>query len=547
MHVETMKRLPADARPARLRMPIVLGAILAPLLAAASSLEAQSIHVPGVQSGAYEFMLRGHQTLVHRIGTDDGSAPLGSTSGITATAVRYPLLEGDQNRLRDLLADGSQELSAGTLLARHEINDQEVVFRLDRGITSRFGMGLSVPVVRRRVESRLYLDEATANVGLNPAVAGSAAAVNAFRSSAVAALERMVTEVDATCAAGGSTSSACLEGLAARARVEQLVGRLSSAWQEGGLFPLSGTPTASALQGRWDAARADLARWGGEDAPLEVPMATRLSDEARVQALLATDGWGAGGFPVSTPETTYAFGDPQLHLVGLLLHHRTPGGIGLKSAIEGSVWLGTGPADSLALVAPTGRPRGHSGVGVRWVSDLSMGSQGFGPFRGLTAEVGWETYFETDVVVLGARAEDPWAADTRRQVGRGAPGDRMTVALAPRGVLVPGLSVGAGWMGVLTTTSQWTLSPAATGVPVEPLPDTPGPVSSVERSGHTSHQLFGELVFTSLEAPLRDGVRFPVEVMLRGAHTLSGSEGAPLETRLTLGARVGLGGRRAVR
>lgn len=542
---------PSRLRPARLiglprtllALGLGLGSFLAPQ-ARGSDLSAQTLEGRTVPKGQFEFMVRGIQTSADRIWGPDGSEPLGEAFGkARLTPQRFSLLQASEGALRTLLDDPSALLHGGSVVHRLEINDQEVPLRLSYGVFSRMSFGVTVPVVRRRVESRLNIDGTEANVGMNPAQHGSQAAVNAFRVGAEAGLASLVSRVESVCGESGSASALCMEGQAARARLEQFLGALNSAWAGTGLFPLSGSSAGDGLQRRWDGALDDLVRWGSEG-PAQIPLATRLGDEAFLRDALSADGWDASGFPFQTPKTPYALGDVELHLSFGLTPPRTgqreSGSV--QSSIQMTARIGTGPADSLMWMAPLSTPRGFSGARLGWVSDLDLGSRNRW-LNGLRVELGWETFLERSLIFRAADPEDPWQTGARSRTGSGAPGDRIRLVVAPHASVTPGLEIRAGWEAMSDRGSQWRFDTPVFGAGSETAGGATGLTGSgVQDTGslpaHTHHHLFGELHFDGARALRSAGSPLPLEVVVRGGRTLWGTEGAPAETRISLGARL---------
>ncbi|TVP47058.1 MAG: hypothetical protein EA350_05810 [Gemmatimonadales bacterium] len=462
-----------------------------------------------------------------------GRVPLGVGAFDTGLdPARFPALEAEEAVLRTLVADPSLALRAGRFRSVLEMNEQRVPLRVGYGLMDRLTVGVTVPLVRRRMDAHLQATGAGANVGQNPAdYSGTAAAVATFRSDAAASLQALRTRVNERCDAEGPSSEACLAGRAAESRVGDFLGQLNEAWDTLDLFPLVGSTAGGTLRARWTAAQTDLEAWN-VDGPETLPLAVRTSPSTLRQQL-SDPVWGDEGFPVTTPDAFLVLGDVEIHAVlGLFGQGASQAGGSLpaegfrvRSAVEGTLRLATGVVDSFAVVTPSAPLAGHGGLGVRWVTDLLVGER-----AGVLVDLGWQAFSEGEGRMLAFDPDNAWNPDLARVTARGTPGDRLRLAVTPRFIVVPGLSLGAGVEVIRTGEGRWTAT--ATG--------QPGGQLAPERMipSWSSQQGVVELRFAGWEEPLVGGLPFPVELSVRGVAALSGSGGAPVERRLEMGARV---------
>jgi hypothetical protein len=483
----------------------------------------QLVESPVLPRGSILFEVRTANTQASRIHDGDGGSR-GFALGLMDPELvppTFPALVPEQERLRELLGDPGGTLSMGTLQGRFDVDEQSTPIRIGWGAADRITVGVTVPIVRRRVFSFLGVDPEGGNVGMNPSEGSTANGVSAFRSEAAIALANLQGTVAAVCEQEGQESASCQQGQAALDRVSGFVDTLDSAFDEALLFPLAGSVAGSTLRDRWDAARTDLAAWGA-GGPETLPLATRAISAADFESRFVQPVWGGGGFPTESSEALAELGDVQLHLVvGLIQGDEINDGsrVRLRSAVEFSARLPTGVPDSLALLTPMEPPRGYAGGGIRWISDV-----GFEERFAILSEVEWETFTSRDLVLLGTDRMNPWDAEMARRSMEGAPGDRVRVSLAPRFIITRGLSLGIGWEWRRGGVGLWT--PTAAVGPEVKLEDTRQQRASVE------------FRFAGWDASLREGMPFPVEIVSRASWSFSGSEGAPKDRRIELGVRL---------
>ncbi|CAN5799136.1 hypothetical protein BH23GEM11_BH23GEM11_17760 [soil metagenome] len=463
----------------------------------------------------------------------DGRVPLGlGAFESELVPQRFPALEAEEAALRTLLADPSLALRAGSFRSVLEMNDQRVPLRVGYGLMDRLTVGVTVPLVRRRMDAHLQASGAGANMGQNPASSSeTTGAVAAFRSGAAASLQSLRTRVDQRCEAEGAASEACVAGRAAEARVSGFLGQLDDAWDNLDLFPLVGTAEGGTLRARWTAARADLGAWD-VDGPETLPLAVRTSPSSLRQQL-SDPVWGSGGFPVHTPDAFLMLGDVEIHaVIGLLgggaaqaAGSLPADGFRVRSAVEATLRLATGAVDSFAVVTPSAPLAGHGGLGVRWVTDLLVGER-----TGVLVDLGWQAFSAGEGRMLAFDPDNAWNPSLARVTARGTPGDRLRLAVTPRFIVAPGLSLGAGVEVIRAGEARWTA--AATG--------EPGAGGGLERviPAWSSQQGVLELRFAGWEEPVVGGLPFPVELSVRGVAAVRGSGGAPVERRLEMGARI---------
>lgn len=455
----------------------------------------------------------------------EGRVSLGEPFGTLLTAAHFPALASEEEALRALLGDSDAQLRAGRVDAFTEINTQRVPVRLGYGVLSRVSVGVTAPMVRRRTDASLLVSGAGANVGQNPNSGAGREAVQVFQAEAQAALTTAQTEVEAVCSASGASSPSCLAGLQDLERAQGILSALANAWSSAVYFPLQGSGLGGTLQARWAEALGGLARWGAEG-PSGVPLATSIDTRGLEQRLIDPLG-EAEAFPRGVPDALYALGDAEIHFVlGLTgpSEARLSSTV-VQSAVELSLRLATGTLDSMAVLLPQEPLGGHAGFGVRWVSDLQPSQR-----LGVGIELGWQTFQQGEGRLLAVSPDFFWEGMGSGVEGRLTPGDRQWVQVAPRAILLPGLSIGVGYRWWNRGDDTWAVDLVATD-PVQPVPSGTLP-------GGTLHEMSGELAFAGWRDPVLAGLPFPVELRFRGSRVVSGDPGMPVYSVLQMQGRI---------
>jgi hypothetical protein len=489
--------------------------------------------VAGIRSGFTASPVLGRGRLLFEVGGEarsvsrlyEGGGP-GEFLFVPDLGVDHvPGLAPVEDRLRGLAGvPETPRLRLGTTRGRVSANEQVLPMRLSYGVLDRITLGVTVPVVRRRVDALLRLSPDGANVGANPADEPEAG-VAAFLAGSQAALTDLQAAVDAWCAENGEGDAQCQSGRALTEEFGSFLSALSTAYNEEALFPMGGSDLGDLLAARWSAVREGAATWAAE-APEALPLATGgIGDEA-FRSLVLAPAWGATGFPGETPKAFLLLGDVEAHLALALLDPDPPGQEGgsvrIRSALVGTVRFPTGTPDSLRTVAPLDPPRGVGGVELKSVSDILLP----GRFAALAVvEVGRSG--TRDLTLLAPDPAQPFIPGATRTEVRWTPGDHLRVSLTPRFHLHRSLSLGAGWSYMARGPDQY-----------ESL-DPDGPVPFQPERGPRLHRASIELRFAALEPPASESILRPVAFMIRGSRTVSGSGPlAPVERSLEIGGQL---------
>jgi hypothetical protein len=497
----------------------------------AAPLSAQTVDDPIVPRGTLFFRLDASATNVDGTYGPDGKIALGSEfEGHVLGTGTLPEFDLIAERFRVLAGEASgRALRIGTTEARFLAEERAVPLQLSYGILDRLTLGVTVPLVRKRVETSLGLSPQNSNVGQNP-FASDFTGVSAFLTGAATAVSATTTAVNERCTTAGEQDPDCISGRALLSETTAFLDQLDQAYRTEPIFPLAGYELGVAIAGRWQALEAELVGWGAEGSGT-LPLATQGVTQTTFETLGVRPGWPLAGFPLETPPVHLGLGDIEVSAALGLLRPDPPSPTGERSGVDviasvvGIARFATGSADSLRAVGPTDPPRGVSGFTVRGVTDLlitpRLSVMG-------TAEAG--TSGSRDLTFLGAsRSPGPFTQGVSRIQARWSPGSHLRLSLTPRFQFGPGLSLGVGWHFLRKGAGDF-----------EPL-DDPSPVTGTfTEVTATQHRLAVELRYVAMQMPNLDSVPFPFEILLRGSQSVAGSGGAPAEARAELMVRARL-------
>ncbi len=507
---------------------ICLGATL--LLGATTNAEAQTIQSPLAPRGSLFFRIDPSATTVKGIyGPGDTRVlPLGMslslpTVGITEVMGLEPTVERF-GALAGML--GTPSIRLGATTARFSADERVLPIQLSYGVLDRLTLGVTVPFIRKRLDTLLRLTPDGADVGENPFIT-EGGVVSAFLDNADATLLTVQTAVDDRCVQIGEQDTQCISGRALVSNAGSFLSDLDTAYQEEKLFPLEGSQLGDGISTRWMGMVASFADWGAVG-PQMLPLASDPLGQATFESLVVDPAWPGGGFPLETPDVIMGLGDVELNVALGLLRPTPPTPIGsaerefrVHATAVGTLRFGTGSPDSLRTVSPIDPPRGVSGFSLKMVTDFLLPGR-FGRFAILSiVEGGWNGTREMTLL-----APDPAGVftpgRTRAEV-RWSPGTHIRTSITPRFQFGPGLSIGAGWQFLRREPDTFEAVAAEDGVDTPNLP----PVGKAY-----SQQRFAlELRYTSMNKPLIDAVPFPFEILLRGSKSITGSEGATMENK----------------
>lgn len=485
---------------------------------------------PVVGRGSLLFEFEGTSVSVNRLyqGADEeGAGQLGHFLFVpNLGAEQAPHLAPAEERIRALTGVGdAPRISLGTTRGRFTANEQVLPMRATYGVVERVTIGVTVPVVRRRVDTQLRLSPEGANVGMNPAL-DPEGGVGAFLAGSQGALAALQEAVDEWCAQAGEGDPRCQEGRSLAEELGGFLGDLALAYGEDEVFfPRAGSDLGAILAGRWEALREGAGEWDAE-APETLPLAVQALDDAAFRREVVAPAWGETGFPLDTPRAFLLLGDVEAHVAVSLLRGRADGRgpVRVRSSVVGTVRFPTGQPDSLRIVAPLDPPRGVGGVELRSVTDVLLP----GRFAALAVvEVGRPG--SRDMTLLAPDPARPFVPGATRTDARWTPGEHLRIAVTPRYHVHPTMSFGAGWQYLVRRPDRF-----------ESLDPGGPPIWNPDR-GPRLHRLDLELRYSVLHPPASETLRFPLEFVLRASRTVSGSGPmAPVERRIHFGGRVTL-------
>ncbi len=494
------------------------------------TLGAQTVESPLVPRGSLFFRMDPSATTVEGLyaSTEDGQTPLGSSLSFPALGTgEVPALIPVAERLGSLAGlSTTPSLRIGGTVARLSGDERVVPLQLSYGLLDRLTLGVTVPFIRKRVETLLRLDPEGAEVGLNPIGTG-AGSVPAFLGDAQAALITVQDAVDAFCLQRGEEDLECIAGRGLVGDTDSFLTQLDGAYQEEDVFPLEGSVLGDGVTSRWLDLVARFSDWG-TTGPEGLPLASDPLNQSTFESLVVAPAWGTEGFPLETPDAVMGLGDVEVNVaIGLLEPAPPPPvpttdpGTRVHAAAVASIRFGTGSPDSLRMVSPIDPPRGVSGFSVRGIADLIFGGRlGRVAILG-TLEAGWNG--SRDVTLL---VPDPTAAFnpslTRSEVSW-SPGPHLRASVTPRFRFGPGLSVGAGWHLLRRDPDEFAPVSDSGGAP---LPAIPAGID-----GFTQQRIAFEIRYTTMHSPLREQAPFPFEILFRGSRSFAGTDGAVVESR----------------
>lgn len=505
------------------------GLCVALILGTSSSAWAQTVESPLIPRGSLFLRMHPSANAVEgTYGPDGGETlPLGQSFAFPSLGSdEVPSLQPTTDRFAALAErPGTRSIRLGATVARFSGDERVLPLQLSYGVLDRLTIGVTVPIIRKRLETLLRLDPEGADVGRNPNIT-QAGLVSTFLSDANGSLAAVQSAVDATCTQFGGQDAGCLSGRELITGTDSFLMELSAAYQEEDLFPLEGSVLGQGLSGRWTDLVNRFQEWDTAG-PIEVPLASEPIDQATFQTLVVDPAWPGGGFPVDRTDALFGMGDVEVNVaLGLLrpdpppavpVPNREPG-LQVHAAAVGTVRFATGSPDSLRTVSPIDPPRGVSGFSLGGVVDLLLP----GRFQRVavlgTVEAGWNGSREITLLV-----PDPALAFTPGQTQadvRWSPGSHLRASVAPRLRLGPALSVGVGWHFLRREPDVFDTLAGGSGT----FPPPPG-------ESYSQHRLGAELRYTSMEPPALAGVPFPFEILFRASWSAAGSEGAPVERR----------------
>ena len=489
---------------------------------------AQTVDNPLVPRGSFFVRLHPSATTLRATygpGTGD-ERPLGTAFGpADLGTAAVPSLAPLGERIAALAGmDRSPSLRLGRTFARFSGDERAVPIQLSYGVLDRLTLAVTVPLVRKRLETLLRYSPEGADLGLSPSETAGAS-VSSFLRDAGASLETTRARVSDHCLTAGSDDPTCVSGEALVAEANSFLSGLDAAYSTAPVFPLRDSQAASVITSRWNDLTNSFGTWGVLG-PTDLPLASEPIDQETFESLVVTPAWPTSGFPLATPDVALGMGDVEANVaVGILTpglpaaDADTPTRPRIHLAATGTFRFATGTPDSLRIVAPMDPPRGVSG----WLGGAVLDILLFGPLRRLavlsTLEAGWNGSREMTVL-----APDParvFYPGEERAAVLWTPGPHLRASVTPRFQVASGISIGAGWRFLRREPDSYEHLGEAPAPPIEGLAPEP----------YSLHRIGFELRYAANEPPLLGGVPFPIEVLFRGSKSITGTAGATVESR----------------
>ena len=493
----------------------------------AVSVSAQAAESPLTPRGA--FFVRLHPsatTLTATYGAGSGDEhPLGSGFEVAALGTAaVPSLVPVAGRISALAGTvGSPSLVLGRTVARFSADERAVPIQLSYGVLDRLTLGVTVPLIRKRLETLYRLTPDGAELGLSPFTT-EPAAVSAFLRGAGVSLDATRARVRAHCLAEGNADPGCVSGQALLGEAEFFLSELDAVYTAAPIFPLGQSEAAVGITRRWNDLSTSFGTWGVQS-PNTLPLASEPIDQETFQSLVVAPAWPANGFPLETPDAVLGLGDVEINAaVGILMPDPPTGDPAAPSRTDiylagtGTIRFATGSPDSLRIVSPIDPPRGVSG----WSGGAVLNILFAGPLRRLALlsvlEAGWNG--SREMTLLAPVLERAFHPGEARAEVLWSPGRHVRASVMPSVEVAPGLSIGAGWHFLRREPDEFEL-----------LGDGSGPPITAPAAANTRHRVGLQLRYAALQPPLLGGVPFPFEVLFRGSKSVAGTTGATVETR----------------
>ncbi|UCC23772.1 MAG: hypothetical protein JSU98_08510 [Gemmatimonadales bacterium] len=446
--------------------------------------------------------------------SDGGVRPLGSELGSSNALTLFPGSTGLVEALRDITAIPGYEPALGSTRSYMQTSQIRVPFQAEIGVTPWLTLGVTVPLVKSRVEGEVsLLPLGGAELGVNPAF---------FRSAEIQAF----TDQLAASAAGLPAGESEAWGAWADRWID-LYGAST-------LFPAAGTPGGDALVAAVSEFNAVLGAAGLPPVAVAVPLAEAPLTNDGLRVLLFDPAGHYQLLPLPT-QLLWGLGDIRLHgrirvLEGPTLPSSGRPAYGITA--EGSIRLPTGGGDEPRALFDL--PAGEGHVGVSAGTALWLRSRRFG----LATRVRYEVLQSAEVARRVGPLEFPLLPVANTRVVERDPGDVLEVEARPAVAMGRALWIELSYRYLRKGQDRYQNVGPLPARPVERLPYPSGDLyadPSVLEVGteRTVQRVGGGLRY---HPPSGD---FPAEVWARVELTIAGAGSQALKaTRLEFGGRV---------
>lgn len=455
------------------------------------------------------------------------------TVGIT----QFPNLTGLQTGLRSLTGLSTWNLSLGKTVVR--LNDRITAFPvvLEAGLSNRFSMGMTIPIVKTRSEVFFSANPNgnEGNVAFNPALA-QASAYNAD-TALVNQLNRAAASLNTryqACVANQNSSPACPAIIANApgliASTQAFAGGVSQIYTASPFVPVTGSDAQLAINARVAALRAAYAQFGDNTTitstgPIGSPNVLTTSD---AQTILTNPAFGVAASQLATIER-FSFGDIEVGGKFLLFdsfegntrQRMAPTGFNYRLALGGVIRLPTGQADRPNNFVDIGTGNGQTDLEGRIFSDILFGKHFWQSFvMRYNAQLSDKQFVR--IIDLPNRQLAPFYRE--RKVDRNL-GNIFEFETTPRWVFNNYMSLSAQYVyrhkGIDKYEGTFDVPAAVTGYSDITL----NAATLNQETELTEHRLGGGFAFSNLQAFEQGKAKIPFEVTYLHFQTVKGKGG----------------------
>jgi hypothetical protein len=288
----------------------------------------------------------------NRFAANGDEEPLGTDFSDERAGVRLiPSMWSPEGAIGSIIGDADYTIDAGAFRTTLDADVRRFPLNLEFGISNRFSVWASVPLVSTRMQVDFRIDSTTSDMGRN--LAGNAADEANIRT--------LITDLDAGAdfvasqitagSYGCPGSTQCAEAQALVDRTNQLVLDLeimTGVFAAGGtndilpaFAPLDTSATGIAVTAEIEDVKAELATFGATPITSTLPLPGTTVDTAFINNRMLQEGqWGYGAEPLAFVKYHLKLGDAELGLRWGAVQSRS-----LRAVLEGIVRLPTGKVD----------------------------------------------------------------------------------------------------------------------------------------------------------------------------------------------------------
>lgn len=428
-----------------------------------------------------------------------------------------PLLSPLERALREATGDPAASLVIGATRVILEGSSVTLPVRLQLGVLPGVQLGVSVPLVRRRVDVDFRLEPGPANVGL-----GDATTVRAFLGQLSGALDSTRTRVSERCQSAGENSAECRAGR----QLLEWAGTLYAALDaSAGLVPLTGSQAAQSFAAAVREIQDGMRAYGVGSFTAALPVASTALDAAGFQRLLVDSAFGIAGAPLESWQSGWELGDVEISAKARLVatprmdSAGAPRTFAYTGAVEALVRLGTGKLDDPNNFVDLGTGDGQTDIEVAAYSDILLGGR---LLASIVARYGVQNSVVVDRRI--APPDRPIAPLSTLHAVEWKPASYRALDVVPKLALTPAVSVGLPYSYFTKGADRYTLADGAAGSPPEDATALPSPDDLARETESTLQRLGVEIRYSAVlgrtRLPFEARAIFQTAAAGRGGRTL---------------------------